>query len=88
MTTTITTQNKKTYEVELNYKHSFAGYGHWSVECTVYFKGQSKTFKHTTTDSETIDLLHDADDTQALYHDAFGYSFEERIAEWLYFINE
>lgn len=72
------------FEVETYFRHIFSGYGHWKIICSFDFNGESTSFTHTTTDSQTIDLLTDlsGEKAQQLYSDTFLSHFEERIVDW------
>jgi hypothetical protein len=81
------------HEVELSYSNGFSGYGHHNIFCEVYYKGKKKSFKITTSDMPWIDSLSEfrfeenpsLEQLNQFFHDKwFDYSFEERIADWIY----
>ena len=73
-------------EATLHYSKMFAGYGHYKIECSAEINGETKTFKHVTTDLERIDEIKQAskdnEHTQPMYHESYFDAFEERLNEW------
>ena len=73
-------------ESTLYYSKMFAGRGHYKIECSAEINGESKTFKHVTTDLERIDEIKEASSnneyTQPMYHKSYFDAFEERLNEW------
>ena len=73
-------------EATLHYSKMFAGYGHYKIECLAEINGETKTFKHVTTDLERIDEIKQAskdnEHTQPMYHESYFDAFEERLNEW------
>ena len=73
-------------EATLHYSKMFAGYGHYKIECSAKINGETKTFKHVTTDLERIDEIKQAskdnEHTQPMYNESYFDAFEERLNEW------
>jgi FKBP-type peptidyl-prolyl cis-trans isomerase 2 len=80
------------HEVTLDYNHSWAGRGHFSIILDVTYNGKEKQLRHNTNNTQWIDELGDwkdeafpnHDEINERYHDAFYSQFEERIADWIY----
>ena len=95
MKTTIGNYNGEQFEVKTYFNQEFKGRGGWYINCDVTFKGEKKTFRHYTTDSEFIDQISEMkaedaswDEIQNAYEEKAFDSIEESILEWCEEVNE
>lgn len=78
------------FEVQLSYSHSFAGHGHWKIECEVVYQDNFKSFFTKISDSLFIDKIYDLKqegvslaELEAVYFDYIHAELQESIIEWL-----
>lgn len=76
-------------ELRLNHASAaFSSYGHYTVEVELEYKGECKTFKKTTTNTEAIDEAKELGidsweaKTQRLY-DAIEYAIDDNVQDWM-----
>lgn len=93
MNTTIQTPDGVDYDITIwHARHKFTGRGHWTIEIDVHFdhngKTHERTFRHTTTDSDFIDMIsemkHEGTTSEALIEAYYDYCFERFMDEECY----
>jgi len=84
------------HHVELDYSHTIVIRGHFDILCEIRYKGKTKTFKHTTTNTQWLDEFNDwkydenptHNEVNEYYHNAYYHYFDEPVLEFIMSIND